>query len=331
MFRGSSPVSILEAQVSELLTFQPRLREGEEPAIHDARVATRRIRAALPLVRPQFTSNEFDDVSRIVRKTGRALGEVRDYDIMHRLLTELANRLPVAAATTAPVRSDVQHDRVRAVRRLIKVLDRMDLGSLRERIGRRGFGGRLRSRGAPPRWRASLRAIVAWHAADLRTALDRSGGVYFPNRSHSVRLAAKKLRYAMEMADTTGLWRVPSALRHLKRAQDALGAVHDRQLLIDRLTRTGESPAASQELATLRRLLEAEIEERHQKYVALRHQLVAICDAARRTPSGSYARAWLAAGVVVPSLVILSRRSDSADHLEVSPCESDVRIRVLMP
>jgi CHAD domain-containing protein len=71
-------------------------------------------------------------------------------------------------------------------------------------------------------------------ASRLREAIDTAGAVYLPERLHVVRLAAKKLRYALELVAEMSGASTPE-LAALKRAQDILGRMHDRQMLIDRV------------------------------------------------------------------------------------------------
>ena len=330
MFRTCSPMSILEDRVSELLTYEPGIRDGRQRAIHDARVATRRIREALGLVGAEFSKDELEGIKRIVRKTGRALGDVRDVDITYDLLKDLERRLPLTAGATAPLRAGVSHERVVARRRLIKAIDRLELGSMRQRLPRTGWVGRLRSHGRPSAWKDTLRRLLVTRARDVRVAVHRTGGIYFPNRSHGVRLAIKKLRYALEIAQATGLWRMPAALRCLKRAQDALGNAHDRELLIKRLARIGESPAANRDLETVHRALQAEVEEGQKKYVALRQEILAVCDAAEHVRPSRRGRALIAAGLVVPPLMMLSRRGPSPAPAAAAAESDDIRVRVLV-
>jgi CHAD domain-containing protein len=332
MFRTCSPASLLEARISELIAHEPGLRDGDERSIHDARVATRRIREILGLLRAQFTKDELDDINRVIRKVRRALGDVRDPDVLHQLLADIEHRLPSAASATAPVRATVHQERHLARRRLVKAVDKTDLRALQQRLGRASVVPRWLAAGKALAWKETLRHVLASRAADVRAAVQRTGGVYFPNRSHSLRLAIKKLRYAAEIADATGFWRVPSALRRLKRAQDALGEAHDRQVLIDRLARIGESPATAREITLVSRVLEAEVEELHRKYAALRGEVIAICDAIDhhvRPRRGG--RALIAAGIVVPSLVMLSRHAWRPEAPRSTTSEEEIRVPVLMP
>ena len=57
----------------------------------------------------------------------------------------------------------------------------------------------------PVRSRAATRSgagrstRVARRAASLKAAIDEAGAVYLPERLHAVRIAVKKLRYAVEL------------------------------------------------------------------------------------------------------------------------------------
>ena len=84
-------------------------------------------------------------------------------------------------------------------------------------------------------WRWAIDARVAKRASRLRAAIDEAGAVYLPERLHDVRLAIKKMRYALELgADASGARREPD-LRALTRGQEILGRMLDLQMLIDRV------------------------------------------------------------------------------------------------
>ena len=58
-----------------------------------------------------------------------------------------------------------------------------------------------------------------------------AGHMYAPEQLHQVRIAAKKLRYAMELALDAGVKSASAPVRAVKRAQDTLGRLHDLQVL----------------------------------------------------------------------------------------------------
>jgi CHAD domain-containing protein len=64
-------------------------------AVHDARVATRRVCELLSLM--TYPPRAFEDLTRRVRCIGRALGRVRDSDVLVEFLASLETRVPHSA------------------------------------------------------------------------------------------------------------------------------------------------------------------------------------------------------------------------------------------
>jgi hypothetical protein len=90
--------------------------------------------------------------------------------------------------------------------------------------------------GSKPTTRLALvvEARIARRATRLMTAMNHAGAMYVPDRLHAVRIAVKKLRYAVELSSEIAAQRTDVTLRALTRSQDLLGRVHDLQVLIDR-------------------------------------------------------------------------------------------------
>ena len=127
-------------------------------------------------------------------------------------------------------------------------------------------------------WRHDLRYTLRERAGAAREAIDHATGVYFPNRAHAVRIALKKLRYAMEIAHETGFGDRSGAVRELKKAQDVLGDLHDRQELIDNLVEcAGDGAEVAAQISLLKQVIDAEIHDLHGKYLVRRHELQEIC------------------------------------------------------
>ena len=85
-------------------------------------------------------------------------------------------------------------------------------------------------------WRWAIDARVAQRAARLRDGDREAGAVYLPERLHAVRIAVKKLRYAVELGGRrVAATAATPTLRALKRGQELLGRMHDLQMLIDRV------------------------------------------------------------------------------------------------
>jgi CHAD domain-containing protein len=118
----------------------------------------------------------------------------------------------------------------------------------------------------------------------LREAIEHAGGIYLADRLHRVRVAAKKLRYALEIQCELTHSRSGARLNRLKTQQDLLGRMHDLEILIDRARGVQEAlPAANRramsELNKLIRVLEDECREGHATYMRGRPALLKLCDA----------------------------------------------------
>jgi CHAD domain-containing protein len=168
--------------------------------------------------------------------------------------------------------------RQKARRRLVKILDRRDVQDVVRRETPKSLSAFALTHSVRPRvWKRQTRMRIAARAATAIAAVDRSDAVYLPNRAHTARIALKKLRYAVEIAATTGLWPEPTPLKELRRAQASLGEVHDRQVLLDRLKGL-HVPDESSHLTALGDLIRFDIEHEFQRYRARLDRLRAAID-----------------------------------------------------
>jgi len=113
--------------------------------------------------------------------------------------------------------------------------------------------------------------------------------VYLPERLHEVRLAIKKMRYAVELAaDASGAKREPD-LRALTRGQEILGRMLDLQMLIDRVrdvqaALTPPSLGVWRDLDAVVESLDDDCRRLHARYMRARVALLAIADRYARGP-----------------------------------------------
>jgi CHAD domain-containing protein len=300
-----TPSTLFVTHVNTLRSVLPRVLDGDASSVHDARVSTRRIRELLQLA--ELSSQATDELRSRFRKMGRALGRVRDADVRIGLLAELEGRAPSAAPWIVTVRHEQEADRTKLMRRLIKRLEQLAIAnvlahviagdSLSRRVLLRAFGS--------GRWRSALAQTIRERGQVSAGAIEHATGVYFPNRLHAARIALKKLRYAMEIAADVGHASVAPQLRELKKSQDILGDLHDRQALLDELPAlTSDDPNGVNALIPQVRLtLEAEAHDFHRRYLARRERLLDIVrDAQAQRGSGN----WGATSLVTAGALALS-------------------------
>src|SRR5688572_12268564 len=75
--------AFLDRRVAELRELVPKaVRSGDVTAIHQARVTTRRLKAALDLLEPLLPEQSRRRFARTLRRLRRTLGPSRDVDVM---------------------------------------------------------------------------------------------------------------------------------------------------------------------------------------------------------------------------------------------------------
>ena len=304
MFDRVRPTVLLSQSLQDFMHEIPGLRDGDERAIHQSRVAIRRMREAAALAHADYDEDEFAAVERRLVQAFKALGRVRDADTAHRLVQDLELRFPMAGATLGQLRASVGRTRLGCRRRLIKKLESLEVETLATQLDRARLTRHRLSLGRPS-WQGMLRSHIVHRAQDLRHAMERAGGVYFRRRSHDARIAIKQLRYALELGFDTKVQPRTTRLRPLRKTQDALGQAHDREVLLERL-RNLETEGMSvrrDEVLALEQFVQGEISALHEKYLAARPQLLDVC-AACEAPRGQRPMhlGAVAAAVAIPVL-----------------------------
>ena len=277
----------LERRVRALLRHLRPTTEGAVEPLHQCRVATRRLRELLPLCDAELGVRIASRARKRVRQLGGALGAVRELDVALGLVDEVerAGRAQPAAADRLRqrVREERERQRERMRARLKPAWLRKvarDVAEVLKAIGMRD---------ATDAWALVLAERLRERADRLRDAVAEAGPMYVSERVHEVRIAAKKLRYGLELASETGEADTADAVARLKEIQDSLGRLHDIEILqellrsIDLLAHRDEPWAAA--LAALDRDLTEECRRLHGVFVAGQAGLVDVARIARRVAS----------------------------------------------
>jgi CHAD domain-containing protein len=108
--------------------------EDIEP-LHDMRVATRRLRAALEVYAPCFPAKRHRKALKRVKKLADALGERRDRDVAIELLAGFEDEAPEAdRAAIAALIERLRHEQRQANEELAPFLSEKRLKKLRRRL-----------------------------------------------------------------------------------------------------------------------------------------------------------------------------------------------------
>jgi CHAD domain-containing protein len=280
MDRSGPPDLLIRQRLLALEKNLPGAAKGNVDALHLARVASRRVREALPLL---STGGRARRLGRQVRKITQALGPVRELDVALQILDEMERSGEVSRPAVSRLRQAVARERQLLQVDMCRQLEGCNLEKLRKRALGRSGKSRSRAKKRHPARGAHARDRVARRAQRLRTAIDAAASIYLPDRLHDVRIAVKKLRYAVEIEREVSRSRSTARIRSLKRVQDLLGRMHDLEVLIARTRAIQGAPGAptlrlSGELDRLVRRFETECRQLHAQYMTLRPALIAICD-----------------------------------------------------
>ena len=283
---------LLRTRLDRLTRMLPGVEARDVKAVHRTRVASRRLRELLPVI--QLEPSTADKLGRQLRKVTRRLGPVREADVMLMVIDELHESGRFHEPALLRVRQALEKAREEIREELPGKSAASELRRVARKLDR--IAKRLQDdETAQTRraWRWALDARVSRRAAALKRAIDQAGAVYLPERVHEVRIALKKVRYALELqAEATGSASTAD-LRLLKRTQELLGRLHDLQVLVDRVraVQAGLTPpdvGAWRDLVTLVTSLEQSCRRLHARYVGERDVLVEICD--RLAKRGAAAR-----------------------------------------
>jgi len=225
--------------VSRLDDHEPALWTERDPeAVHQARVATRRLRSDLGTLHDFVDETWAKPLRAELRWFGAELGQVRDVEVLHERLALHAALLPdteAEAARRAIRRLDADHMRART--ELLRTLREPRYAQLH-----RALHDAVRDPKLAPA--ASLRATDALPGAvrpiwrKLRRAVDALGPAPSDAALHQVRIRAKRCRYAAEVGPSHDTTRGPCRFRQPpRRARNHPAAAVEGQGAGDRARR----------------------------------------------------------------------------------------------
>lgn len=197
---GDHLVAYLSRQANDLLRHDLLARRDTPDAVHRMRVAIRRLRAALRAFHRLLDRNRVEPLRAELKWLGGRLGPSRDLEVMDADLTKATAELPdelvlgpVAAQLTrhfAPARADARRAVVKTLRtrRYLRLLDQLDRLVADPPLTKRAH--RKASDELPKHVRRTYR-----RTARKVASLDGTDEAL-----HDVRKAAKRVRYAAEVA-----------------------------------------------------------------------------------------------------------------------------------
>jgi CHAD domain-containing protein len=252
---------------------------GEDIGVHQARVATRRLREAVPVLATGLKHSKAGKARRKIRRLTRALGTVRELDVTLHLISELTQQGKLPRTALEETRRHVIQERDKRRSVMLERLETVDAAKLGKRLS--SVAAALEGTTSEG-WRKVLSERLLKRAKRLKEAVVHAGQMYAPERLHDVRIAAKKLRYGVELAADSRVRAARPLVPKLKRVQDLLGRLHDMQVLQTHIAavQTGAAvgrPGMHDALEQMAAYVEAECRHLHARYLMSVRTIEEVC------------------------------------------------------
>lgn len=225
-----------------------RLGSDDPEALHDFRVALRRLRTTLRTYRRQLRGAVRRRLRRRLRGLAGATRESRDLEVhLAWARDQLAALSPRQQSGVQWLLARMERRRRKADRRLARRVER-DFERTVSPLERRLARYRADLRPGPDRLGGTAGAVLGARlhqlAGDLEVALGDVHGIRDETPAHRARIAAKRLRYVLEPLAGRAPGVAP-AVERLRTLQDQLGDLHDSHVFLAELAGAVESAASA--------------------------------------------------------------------------------------
>ena len=280
---------VLAFHFERMLEHEPGTRVGEDiEELHDMRVATRRMRAAFQVFGDSYTKKSVKPLLQGLKKTGRALGPVRDLDVFIEKLHQYQRTLAEDEQDKLqPLLDMLQTQRDKARKIMIKHLDSRDYRKFKKSLGTfvntEGLGAapvKLGDNPEPNQLRHVGPMLIYDTYAEVRayeTVLDGAP----ISTLHQLRITCKRLRYTLECLEEVLGPESDQVITETKIMQDHLGDLNDAEVAAGIIKKFLKDFAAQQKQLPLEALqspeqIEAYLNAKHNE----RHELLVSFSAA---------------------------------------------------
>jgi len=226
---GQAAAKVLDHHYQTMLDNEEGTRLGDDiEALHDMRVATRRMRSAMRLFGPFCQSPHVSHCNTGLRRAGRALGRVRDLDVALERITDFREELVHDASVgLGSLAGHLQSQRNERRRLMVRHLDSQTYQMLLSRMER--LLSDLREE--DPDKAAPKVGTIAPRLLFLDWSIVRAYGHVLEHAPvellHSLRIDCKRLRYALEFFAELLSDDLVGVIPEVTVLQDHLGTMRD--------------------------------------------------------------------------------------------------------
>jgi CHAD domain-containing protein len=233
----------IRRQAKQLAEQLEGVRSAEDVEfIHRARVASRRLRSALKMFCDCFSAKKIGRWRKQIRRITEGLGDARDKDVQIEFLCGVLSAVTDKTCFPGISRLLVQleHERERLQPTVVKAADRLAASKALEEMQAATKGLVAEAKGLEPGdYSEFARAQISRHIlCRLEAMLPYEDSLQDPEdrqRHHAMRIAAKRLRYTVEIAKPVYVPALDEFITAVKKVQTLLGDVHDCDVWLEHL------------------------------------------------------------------------------------------------
>ena len=237
---------VFSQQFARMLSLEKKTRKGEDiEALHDMRVAVRRMRAAAKVFEAYLDSKKLEPHIYGLRRTLGAVGDVRDLDVFQEKVEEYIKKLPSEHEHDLdPLFAVLAEEKEKARKNMLSYFNSEKYASFKKEFSDflsvpEAWALPTTSRkhdALPHRVRDVLPSTLYARFSDISAYSEWVGGPHVSvERLHRLRISAKGLRYTLEFFEDMIGEDAKIMIEELKSFQDHLGNLHDAVVAIDLL------------------------------------------------------------------------------------------------
>jgi CHAD domain-containing protein len=227
------------------------LQADEVEAIHKLRVTTRRLQAALDLLAIGKEKSHIRKLKKHLRSLRRRLSVVRNYDVFLEILAQEAANRNALHYPFESLRKELQHRRDEQAKEIRKHLAKGEIANFANELSLHFkienahdeiSAEAVESKMPKLAHFAKDKKIFEHMAERLEQRLDeflilgaQALPTTHPEELHQLRIAAKRLRYLLEIAAEMGFGENSLVLNWLRSLQDRIGEWHDLEAIEDEI------------------------------------------------------------------------------------------------
>jgi CHAD domain-containing protein len=231
---------VLTTRFEEMYGFRQAALDWSDPeGVHSMRVASRRLRSAMRDFMPYLRRRGLTSVLKQTRSIAAALGEVRDQDVAIMALEKIQKQAPAEVSESLQQLIDERKEQRNGSRdKLSSVLVANEMNQAKSEFMERIEQATLlpKTHGSNELTYSKMSAAVILER--LKELEKLSESLYKPfeiEALHDMRIAAKRLRYALELFQQCWGRELQTYAKNAARMQTALGEVHDCDVWMESL------------------------------------------------------------------------------------------------